>query len=527
MTQLISLRPINNPTAAPASAAASAPRSTNPSAAAEMTSEGTSDFPTALAAAQGDTFARSSAAEESDDAADDASEEPTGEAEDQTSTIMLLAAVAPQAAFVVPTIASLLSSSPATIATTITNAVEAERPTATASTAAVLAAESKDVEAVSASAGENAPGLFSLSGAMTGAATALAATTLLAAKVTAQQLATNKSDELKNNASFTLNQQSAHAGNAQSVETDESTMLVNAAAAADNPLITHSIAGRLSVGGLQASPATEFSFVGNTPQGMGNGAASQSAISKTEVDAVYREAVNRSAAAIAGSSALLIEAESRTRVPLTVSSIKPLLAEQMAGDLSNGEELPPTDAASSEVLPAGAFASSALQFATAANPLSGAGNAGEVVGQTVSSLLTAAETVAPRETRTLSFSLHPENLGQIEVQITRDAAGRVSAHLATEHDFARYALTDGISQLRETMERAGLSVDRLDVRATSLDLNASSTAHANHNRESGQPGTSADPTARSLSALPEGAPTDDTAAATRTAHDQRLLNLRA
>jgi hypothetical protein len=84
--------------------------------------------------------------------------------------------------------------------------------------------------------------------------------------------------------------------------------------------------------------------------------------------------------------------------------------------------------------------------------------------QVISPMVEVARSLANRETRALRVQLHPEKFGQIDLQITRGADGRMSAHMLTDLNVAHHALVKGIDGLREAPEQHGLTVDQLDVR---------------------------------------------------------------
>jgi hypothetical protein len=92
-----------------------------------------------------------------------------------------------------------------------------------------------------------------------------------------------------------------------------------------------------------------------------------------------------------------------------------------------------------------------------------ADNPQPIVNQTLEPLLEFAPGVQPRETRSLRLSLHPAELGRVDVEVARDAEGRVSAALTVEQADTAQALSQGIGQLREALERAGVVVERLHV----------------------------------------------------------------
>lgn len=87
-----------------------------------------------------------------------------------------------------------------------------------------------------------------------------------------------------------------------------------------------------------------------------------------------------------------------------------------------------------------------------------------VISQAAEPVISAAEGLAPREARTLRLTLNPQELGRLEVRLTRDDDGRLSASFAAERETTRQALSAGLAELRQTLERAGLPVERLEIR---------------------------------------------------------------
>jgi len=153
----------------------------------------------------------------------------------------------------------------------------------------------------------------------------------------------------------------------------------------------------------------------------------------------------------------LAETNRQTRPPLTAASLASFLAGRESGDESGAKQ---TAGSSSASQTAQAFN---LEMASLSNTIAGAPQSAGITGQIINPLLAASETLRHRETRTLRLNLQPEDLGQVEVQITRHAAGQFSARLSAEHEFARHALADGLGQLRAALEQAGLPVERLEV----------------------------------------------------------------
>lgn len=139
--------------------------------------------------------------------------------------------------------------------------------------------------------------------------------------------------------------------------------------------------------------------------------------------------------------------------------------------------------------------------------------------QVINPLIEMARSLAQQQTRALRIQLQPDNFGQINLKITRDVSGRLSAHLMAESTVTRHALAEGISGLREALEQSGLLVDHLDV---SLALNAQGQP-GSHTTSENEAGSATLPTARRLAA--ESSATADAQPTTRI-EPRRLLNLR-
>jgi flagellar hook-length control protein FliK len=92
-------------------------------------------------------------------------------------------------------------------------------------------------------------------------------------------------------------------------------------------------------------------------------------------------------------------------------------------------------------------------------------------------LIEASESLTPGKPHTLRLNLRPVDLGPVEIQITRDANGHLNAHLTVEREVAGQTLSEGIPQLREALERAGLQVDRLVV---SINTGGNGEGQARH-----------------------------------------------
>jgi flagellar hook-length control protein FliK len=91
----------------------------------------------------------------------------------------------------------------------------------------------------------------------------------------------------------------------------------------------------------------------------------------------------------------------------------------------------------------------------------------EVVAQLGGPILETVNTIPPKQIRSIRIRLKPEELGQVEVQLSRDAAGKVSAQMLVERENARQVLSQTLPQLRQALEQAGIVVDQLQVSSES------------------------------------------------------------
>lgn len=158
----------------------------------------------------------------------------------------------------------------------------------------------------------------------------------------------------------------------------------------------------------------------------------------------------------------------------------------------------------------------ANSVANSATPATSASSspAQSIANQTIHPIIELAQQTPHRETRSLRFNLHPEELGRVEVEVTRDAAGRVSASLNADHLDAANALTHSIGHLREALEKAGVKVDHLEVFTTSqFQQNPNGQTNEQHAQRATQSG-----------ALLLDQVTED---GTATVEEEKLLNLRA
>jgi hypothetical protein len=139
-----------------------------------------------------------------------------------------------------------------------------------------------------------------------------------------------------------------------------------------------------------------------------------------------------------------------------------------------------------------------------------------ILKQTLSPIVLAAQSLAPRETRSINLRLQPADFGQVDITLSRSANGQLHARFSADNDIARAALNSGMTDLKQLLQGAGLSIDRLEVSSGQSTL-TSSGGRSNHNQSD-----------RPTNAY--GAPTDSTIdhpGAPSRSIDNRLLSVRA
>ena len=132
-----------------------------------------------------------------------------------------------------------------------------------------------------------------------------------------------------------------------------------------------------------------------------------------------------------------------------------------------------------------------LSFASVANKLAVEETTPPVTVQAIEKILALAETLSVRQIRSIQLRLKPQELGQVDIQLKRDAEGKISAHLTAQHETARQVLSQSLGQLRQSLERAGLTVDRLHVRADAGSLKSNSNNESNRSQYRRSPSANA------------------------------------
>ncbi|HET6975114.1 MAG TPA: flagellar hook-length control protein FliK [Pyrinomonadaceae bacterium] len=122
---------------------------------------------------------------------------------------------------------------------------------------------------------------------------------------------------------------------------------------------------------------------------------------------------------------------------------------------------------------------------TSSRPIDNPRSIVSIKSQTLDQIVALAAMTNAAETKSIRFRLRPKELGQIEIQLTRDAEGRLSANLNVERESARTLLSQTLGELRESLTRAGFTVDKIEIRAETglLGGNAEGRGASNHSNE--------------------------------------------
>jgi flagellar hook-length control protein FliK len=85
-----------------------------------------------------------------------------------------------------------------------------------------------------------------------------------------------------------------------------------------------------------------------------------------------------------------------------------------------------------------------------------------------------------------TISLHPENLGQVDIKITLHASGQLVAQLTADTAAGKQLLESQLPQLRQALQNQGLQVERLEV-AQESSASSSMFGQQRQRDEGGQP----------------------------------------
>ena len=101
--------------------------------------------------------------------------------------------------------------------------------------------------------------------------------------------------------------------------------------------------------------------------------------------------------------------------------------------------------------------------------------------QTLRPLLALAkEAINTEEPRVVRLRLNPEELGTVEIRLENTGSGNLRAHLTTETEAARQALSQNLNQLQAALESAGWKIENLNVTVDSSANAASSGGGQQH-----------------------------------------------
>jgi len=111
------------------------------------------------------------------------------------------------------------------------------------------------------------------------------------------------------------------------------------------------------------------------------------------------------------------------------------------------------------------LAKSGLPFSAIEEDLTSEETTKSIAAQASDRIVAIAETLSVRQIRSIRLHLKPEALGRVEIQIKRDAEGKISVYLTAQRETSRQSLSQSMDQLRQTLERAGVNVNQLHVKA--------------------------------------------------------------
>ncbi len=86
-----------------------------------------------------------------------------------------------------------------------------------------------------------------------------------------------------------------------------------------------------------------------------------------------------------------------------------------------------------------------------------------VLSQVSTAILTSAKNVTDKQPVSLQLTLFPKELGKVEIKMVRSSKGVLSTNITVSSDQAYGALSSGLSQLRDSLEQAGVFIDQLGI----------------------------------------------------------------
>jgi flagellar hook-length control protein FliK len=94
-------------------------------------------------------------------------------------------------------------------------------------------------------------------------------------------------------------------------------------------------------------------------------------------------------------------------------------------------------------------------------------------------------TTAPTGEQKLTIQLHPEHLGQVDLRITLNN-GEMQIHARVESPTVQNALESHIGLLRDSLEKQGINLERLEVSVEQRDRNSYAFAQEHENQQHGE-----------------------------------------
>lgn len=131
----------------------------------------------------------------------------------------------------------------------------------------------------------------------------------------------------------------------------------------------------------------------------------------------------------------------------------------------------------------------------------------------------AGEVMRGRETRAIRLRLRPEELGEVQINLSTGQNGRLSAHITAEHEITRRAIATSLEQLREALGQAGVNIERLDVGLSYSQNSGAQTSSGSPSESANRAVAASAPTSPALAEVSGAGKTSE--------QDERLLSLRA
>lgn len=194
------------------------------------------------------------------------------------------------------------------------------------------------------------------------------------------------------------------------------------------------------------------------------------------------------AASEAGGSGLKSRAALPAQAPIGTHAA-PALASPVQAARDEATAKPEGQVASSPVAPGAARQeASSMQPAALKPVLSLPDSASPETDANTARVMRGLSTATQQTGGSLTLRLHPEDLGMVRIELQL-AEGSVRAQITTQTDAARELLTRDLTQLRESLHRHGLTVEKLEVQVSApspSDAGQQAMDHGNDGRSRGR-----------------------------------------